>query len=230
MNSLAGLMGRVASGNVNYKDIRPGRSKAVDLICRYLDSVEAGPAAGAASIFSRLLGCIKSVGWAHLSVLPGDDCSFDGPPPYGNWDPVFTYSIGLFKTYGHAEIIILGLPPELAINILCHAADLIKEGRAFEQERRVADVFVNYDCVLKPVDATVYRHFLKAAIWFYDGANFPALQAVWPDARGRFPWEPGVTDGYLRVQPGLYKPWSELAAELEVTDPEGEEEEIISVM
>ena len=40
-----------------------------------------------------------------------------------------------------------------------------------------------------PIARRHYRTYLGYAGWFHGGPRFPALQAVWPDAEGRFPWE-----------------------------------------
>ncbi|MBM4063197.1 MAG: DUF4262 domain-containing protein, partial [Planctomycetes bacterium] len=45
------------------------------------------------------------------------------------------------------------------------------------------------------------RSLLEVASWAYQDEAFPAVQLVWPDKQGRWPWEPGVRDGFRQSQP-----------------------------
>jgi hypothetical protein len=63
-----------------------------------------------------ILSDIKEFG-CHLSLIAPD-----------NYLPGFVYSIGLYKNYGHPEIICFGLKNELMASIINHAKDLVKGG------------------------------------------------------------------------------------------------------
>jgi hypothetical protein len=51
----------------------------------------------------------------HLALLEAD-----------NYLPAFVYSIGLYKKFGHLEIICFGLKTEVMASILNHACEIIK--------------------------------------------------------------------------------------------------------
>ena len=48
-----------------------------------------------------------------------------------------------------------------------------------------------------------YPAYLGYGGWFHGGPRFPALQVVWPDAEGRFPWERWFSHALRDVQPLL---------------------------
>jgi len=52
------------------------------------------------------------------------------------------------------------------------------------------------ECEFRPVDPRWVQHVLCWATWYYDGDNFPVLQAVYPDLDNRFPEEPGFDDAF----------------------------------
>jgi len=61
-----------------------------------------------------ILSNIEKFG-CHLALLEPD-----------NYLPGFVYSIGLYKNYGHPEIICFGLKTEVMASIINHARDLVK--------------------------------------------------------------------------------------------------------
>jgi hypothetical protein len=68
---------------------------------------------------------------------------------------------------------------------------------------RVDGYLEGYPVVFKEVRRERYRGVLGYGLWYYDGDAFPALQCVWPDKQGRFPWEAEFEERYRRMQPLL---------------------------
>jgi len=121
----------------------------------------------------------------------------------GNDWPEFVYSVGLFQSYDHPEVIILGLPGDVAHDILNGLADVIRSGKRFAPEDETEDLLEGYLCRFLAVPfEQLFAHF-GWAIWYYDDRAFPALQLVYPDRAGRWPWEPGVSPGFISQQPVL---------------------------
>ena len=118
----------------------------------------------------------------------------------------WSYTIGLFETYQHPEVVIFGLKPESRHLILNWIGKNIKQGNPFTQDREHDWVLDNYKCWSKPVQKRWYRDLLGYARWFYrterDVNNFPCVQAIWPDKEGRYPWEPEYGHG---TQPLLFE-------------------------
>lgn len=103
--------------------------------------------------------------------------------------PEFTYSIGLFESYLHPEILIVGLRYELAHTLINNMAYDIKQGKVFTAKEFHEDVLDDFLCYFDEVPKSRYKDHVGWAIWFYDGYDFPLLQCVFPTVKGKFPWD-----------------------------------------
>ena len=67
------------------------------------------------------------------------------------------------------------------------------------------DIADGLEVVFLPVALPAYNEYLGYANWFYADlpAPYPALQMVWPDPNGVFPWQPGYDARFRRAQPLL---------------------------
>jgi hypothetical protein len=117
--------------------------------------------------------------------------------------PEFTYSIGLYHTFQIPEIIILGLPSDLAHSVLNEIASRARDGERFQTTDTVTGLLEGFPVVFRSVpEAHIEPHFGWAR-WFYDGQPFPALQLVWPTTSGIWPWEERASDDFRARQPIL---------------------------
>jgi hypothetical protein len=137
-----------------------------------------------------LLNKIQTHGWAVIRVS-GED------------GPDFAYSIGLYEKFGQPEIIILGLKPDTAHKLINDVGEAMGQGivvRAGE----TSDAFLDsFRCTFRRVPPHQYRAYLGRALWYYKDRAFPALQFIYPDRHGRWPWEEGVHADFRRTQPVL---------------------------
>jgi hypothetical protein len=102
------------------------------------------------------------------------------------------YTIGLAGR-GHPELIIFGLPPDVARPALHSVAgDIIAGRRTVRPGQHADDVLEGHQAQFVPVSEPE-RH-LPAAALFYAGTGtaIRALQIVWPDRYGRWPWQTGT--------------------------------------
>jgi hypothetical protein len=128
----------------------------------------------------------------HVMRVAGEDDS-----------PDFAYTVGMVRTFGHPEVIILGLRLDTMHRILNHVADEVRAGRHFAAGD-VTDAFLEgYDVAFRTVPDRHYRPYLGWASWFNEGTGYPALQLVYPDGDHRWPWDDGVADGFRAHQPLL---------------------------
>lgn len=142
----------------------------------------------------QLLSRIQKKGWHHFSVAGGD-----GVPGY-------TFSVGHFLHCNHPELIAVGLKDQLASRLLDSAALRVRElNKPFVPYRLYDDVAPGLKVVFVPVDFPHYNQYLGFANWFYSDlpAPYPALQMVWPDPKGVFPWQAGYDKRFHRAQPLL---------------------------
>ena len=104
-------------------------------------------------------------------------------------EPPFTYSVGLYKTYGFPEIVIVGLRAETSQVIINGIGLDYKEGKSLKAESYSSEILRGYDCFVTEVDKKFYEAYFGWGIWFYKGTDFPVLQLLYPSAEGHFPWE-----------------------------------------
>jgi hypothetical protein len=98
----------------------------------------------------------------------------------------WSYTVGVFDTCGKPEIITVGLLPDTAHFALNEAAKMLRTGVDLTTGRH-RDLVGQVDCEFRPVDPKWVEHLMGWALWYYDGDDFPVLQAVYPDLQNRFP-------------------------------------------
>jgi hypothetical protein len=144
----------------------------------------------------KVFSDIATHGW-HMISVPADE--------HG---PGFTYTIGLYKSHAHPELIIFGLPTVEMQRILDVAVTLIKGGRVFRHGEQTEDVLNGYACAFRDVRRECYADHLGYAMWFYrtqQVESFPAQQCVWPDKDNHFPWQRECGEAIRQLQPSLYE-------------------------
>lgn len=127
----------------------------------------------------KLLADVAEHGW-HVVHIPED-----------KQGPAYAFTIGLYLKYQHPELLVMGLPQEVAHRLLTMAVAQIAQGRVFQTEQAQPDLAEGLTCRFRPISLKRYREYLGYGIWFYRSLPepFPALQLVWPDRAGRFPGE-----------------------------------------
>lgn len=139
----------------------------------------------------RIISDVKEHGF-HIGYISGD-----------SYLPGFAYTIGLYHTYEHPEIICFALKPEAMGVILNHAADLIKKGQRLRTNQLYQGFLEGYQVQFLAVQKEHYPDYLGYAGWFYQDWNFPVLQLLWPDKQHRFPWEADFNPNWKFKQPLL---------------------------
>lgn len=137
----------------------------------------------------KLLADIEAVGW-HVIIVPEDEVG-----------PGFAYSIGLFKSYGEAEVIVFGLPNDRMHALVNLVGEDAKNGRRWNPGESGDGFIDGYVCRFECFPKDAYRDFLGYARWFYRGDEFPAVQLVWPDRTGHFPPDAACEAAIRNLQP-----------------------------
>lgn len=141
---------------------------------------------------ARLLDNIKEHGWSFTAV--GQDTDF----------PCFAYTIGLSHSFGIPEILIVGIDGTTAHHLICNLLDKIKADPKSRPENHCDSILKGYSVVFVPVPVAAYDGLLGSAQWFYDDSNaFEALQMVWPNKNGIYPWHEAAETGFQKAQPVL---------------------------
>lgn len=154
---------------------------------------------------------VQTHGWHCIAVEGTDD------------EPGFTYTIGLCATFGHPEIVIVGLSPRLAHQLSSALVDDLGKGIVCRPGQPRTDLLEGYAVDFRPVDRSHIETRLGYAMAFYrsNPSALTALQLFWPDKRGRFPFELECDPDVARVQPRLEIPLtkSEVRAFRQKYDP-----------
>jgi hypothetical protein len=121
-----------------------------------------------------------------------------------NYLPGFVYSIGMFKKFGHPEMICFGLKADVAASIINGCCKRIEQGTIFTEGKLYSGFLQDFDIMFVKVNKEYYHDYLGYGGWFYDMSfDFPVLQIVWPDKQSRFPWEPDFNPDWKFKQPLL---------------------------
>ena len=127
---------------------------------------------------AELADNIKKHRWLVFSVV-------------GDAQPLYSYTVGLFETFGHPEIVLSGLDIDLAQDLLNDIGNAVAQGLVRIPDRLYDDVLDSYPCLFKAVPVTTYEQYFGRALVFYGDTLFPVLQCLWPDAQSRFPGDEG---------------------------------------
>ncbi|QDU28160.1 hypothetical protein ETAA8_32600 [Anatilimnocola aggregata] len=126
----------------------------------------------------RVLDDIAQHGW-HIVGIEEDS---EGPG--------FAYSVGMFHTLKHPEIILFGLSDVATMaQIINSIGDEIRNGASFQDWYESDQILEGYSCIFRTVPAAAYSEYLGYGRWFYQTASFPVLQCIWPDNNHRYPWQ-----------------------------------------
>jgi Domain of unknown function (DUF4262) len=144
---------------------------------------------------AKVLEDIQSHGWHVTGVFTSK----------GEAGLDWAFSIGLFHTFGHPEVIVFGLKLNTCMNIVNEIGQQIKAGKRYQTSGEYGDILKDpYKCAFRPVERTHYHDYLGFALWFYEQDPFPTMQCFWPDSVGKLPWVEGCDPSVTRAQPFLF--------------------------
>ena len=137
---------------------------------------------------ARVRALIAQHGWTVISVAD---------------DPPVSYTVGLTRAFGHPELIIIGLDDHRTMQRVLNDAvrEICEKGR-FEPFTECDRIFEGYKAYVLPVDLSVHGRLNVATALLGEG-QFSALQIVWPDREGRYPFQPGCDPDVVGGQPIL---------------------------
>lgn len=137
----------------------------------------------------RTVADVQQHGWHVVKVMEDDE------------GPAFAYTVGLFHTFGHPELIVVGMPLEAGHAVLNIAGEAIRGGRRYTVDATSDEFIEDRACTFRRMPKAQYEAYLGWALWFYDGPSFPALQMVWADRDGRWPWDEAADADFREDQP-----------------------------
>ena len=142
----------------------------------------------------KALADIKQYGCHVIHVLAEDEL------------PPFAYSVGIQRSSGAPELIVIGLKRPLSHFIVNEYNRRVRAGTRFAPGQRAAGFIEGFDCEFRAVHPSRHRDYMGWDMWLYDGKPFDALQLIYPTTSGVWPWD-AAADEWLRVwQPLLEQP------------------------
>jgi hypothetical protein len=139
----------------------------------------------------KLLDDIERVGW-HMIGVPEDDRG-----------PGFVYSIRLFHSFRHPEIVVVGMKLQLMFSMVSEVGTWARSGQPVRDGTIREGLLEDYTCTFRSVGKQWYKVYFGYALWFYQSDDFPVLQCVWPDKDERWPWDPQFNPPWKPKQPVL---------------------------
>ncbi|CAG2082493.1 DUF4262 domain-containing protein [Xanthomonas euroxanthea] len=113
----------------------------------------------------------------------------------------YSFTVGLYQTFGHPELIIFGLSSRVSHQILSIVADAARAGTPLHLSHPTDALINHYSCCFAEVPLSEYYEHVGFARWYYQGDDFPLYQIVWPSKSGLFPWHPRASAEFRAAQP-----------------------------
>ncbi|WP_165072799.1 DUF4262 domain-containing protein [Paludisphaera rhizosphaerae] len=142
----------------------------------------------------RTLADIERYGCHVIHVLEEDDL------------PPFAYSVGVEKSSGAPEVVVIGLKQPLDHFIVNEYNRRVRAGERFEPGQRVEGFLEGFECQFLAVDPSHYGEYFGWDLWLYNGPNFRVLQLVFPTVDGVWPWDDEADEWFRNRQPLLDRP------------------------
>lgn len=138
--------------------------------------------------FIRAIDIIEEFGCQVMSVGAGEV------------SPTFSYTAGVTDTLGHPELITVGLPISVAHSALNEAVRRMTAGLGLTKGKH-ANSIGDVDVEFRPISPIWLHHTMLRTNWYYEGADVPVLQLIYPDLENKFADEEGFNNYF--AQPDL---------------------------
>lgn len=155
---------------------------------------------------AREVEVIRRHGW-QIHYIGGGSCSRPGCDGGDDDGPSFAYTVGLFGL-AHPELLIFGVPPEIAGGVLNNLGERVRDGEALLPGRLIT--FEEWSHRIIPEVVPNPGDIVFRANEFYarpDEHSVPVLQLSYDDREGRFPWEDDYAAPEMQPRPGTFTAW-----------------------
>jgi len=117
----------------------------------------------------------------------------------------YMFSIGLWQTYSHPEVICFGLSDALLDYILQQVHAAIRAGQTFMHGRDYEGFIEGYPIRFLPALPAKASAYMGYCDWYYcrSRQQYEALQIVWPDNYDKWPWQKEYRADWAFFQPLL---------------------------
>lgn len=138
-----------------------------------------------------VLSNIATFGWHCVNIIEDD-----GQPPW-------SFTIGLYESYGFPELIIIGRSRATSYEILKTLADDIELNDPPNLTDPGGHVLLGMKCHFVEVLPRYLSDYVGFSLWYYRRRTFPLYQIVWPNRNGAYPWDESAPRAFKEWQPLL---------------------------
>ena len=121
----------------------------------------------------------------------------------------FSYSIRIQKKVNAPEAIVIGLNPKLGHALISHYHHGVRDGKSYLPNVAYEGFLDGFPIYIEPVTAPRHHDLMLGCERYYGDVGYRAVQLIYPTTKGLWPWEPGVTDTFIKNQPMLGRAWIE---------------------
>lgn len=118
--------------------------------------------------------------------------------------PAFGYTVGLWHQARHPELVMTGQKPELMHAALSAATDWVRAGHRLEPGSSIEGVIGGFPVAVEDLTKEAIAATVTFSGWFHRRTP-DALQLVWTDLNGIWPWQPGAHEMTWERQPESWR-------------------------
>ncbi|MDD2977125.1 DUF4262 domain-containing protein [Aquabacterium sp.] len=115
----------------------------------------------------------------------------------------FTYTIGLYHSYKHPELLVYGANAKAACDMIKYVGTAARDDEALDLDQPTDKLMDGHSCVFVEVPYLNFPQRIEHGLWFYEDVSFPLRQIVWTSNQGLFPWHPESSVRFRASQPLL---------------------------
>ncbi|WP_017976045.1 DUF4262 domain-containing protein [Actinopolyspora halophila] len=118
--------------------------------------------------------------------------------------PPYAFSVGAWRRFGKPEVVVVGLPREVAQTVVNTYTARVGRGERFVPGWLYEGFLAEQPVTFERVSGSHYPEYLGSAMLLYGDADFPAVQLLLPTPdTGVFPWSDRAPEGFPEYQPVL---------------------------
>ena len=102
----------------------------------------------------------------------------------------FTYTIGLYLSFKHPELLVYGANAKAACDMIKYVGMAARDDEALDLDQPTDQLMAGHTCVFVDVPYLNFPERIELGVRFYQGVSFPLRQIVWTSNQGLFPWHP----------------------------------------
>lgn len=128
--------------------------------------------------------------------------------------PAYAFSVGSWRRFGKPEVVVIGLPQEVAHSVVNTYVQRVGQGERLQPGQLYEGFLQGCPVTFEKVALQHYPEYLGSAFLVYNGPDFPAVQLIVSSPDGaKFPWQPDAPGGFREYQPvltdsGLPESWT----------------------